>query len=120
MNPGCKAGMQRLMAGRTVLVIAHRLNTVTQADQIIVLEQGKVVQTGTHAGLSQQAGLYRNLVSALQARAWSEPAKTSEVWSARAGWQSAAPPAELSRAICTSHTRPACRSGCAWRSWLRL
>ncbi len=68
-----QSGMRRLMAGRSVLVIAHRLNTVTQADQIVVLEQGRVVQSGTHAGLSQQTGLYRNLVSALQARAWSEP-----------------------------------------------
>jgi ATP-binding cassette subfamily C protein CydCD len=66
-----QSGMKRLMAGRTVLVIAHRLNTVTQADRIVVLEQGRVVQSGTHAELSQQTGLYRNLLSALQARAWS-------------------------------------------------
>jgi ATP-binding cassette, subfamily C, bacterial CydCD len=56
-------GMSRLMAGSTVLVIAHRLNTVTQADQIIVLEHGSVVQSGTHEQLSKQTGLYRQMVT---------------------------------------------------------
>ncbi len=52
-----QSSMQRLMSGRTVLVIAHRLNTVTQADRIIVLEQGKIVQSGTHSELSQRGSL---------------------------------------------------------------
>ncbi len=53
----------RLVEGRTVLVIAHRLTTVTRADQIVVLNQGRIVECGTHAMLSQQNGLYRKLVT---------------------------------------------------------
>jgi thiol reductant ABC exporter CydD subunit len=58
------ASVRDLMAGRTVLVIAHRLNTVYQADQIVVLEGGRVAETGTHAGLLQRRGLYTKLVTA--------------------------------------------------------
>jgi ATP-binding cassette subfamily C protein CydD len=55
--------LQRLMAGRTVLTIAHRLNTVYQADQILVMDDGRVVERGTHASLLRHGGLYRHLVS---------------------------------------------------------
>lgn len=48
--------------GRTVVVVAHRLSTVKNADQIIVLDGGKVVETGTHTSLTQQRGAYYNLV----------------------------------------------------------
>jgi ABC-type multidrug transport system fused ATPase/permease subunit len=54
----------RLMRGRTVLILAHRLSTVYDADQIIVLEKGHVVEVGTHSGLLKQSGLYRQLISA--------------------------------------------------------
>ena len=54
----------RLLAGRTVLVIAHRLNTVIDADQIIVLEQGRVIERGQHAALIGQHGPYQRLVTA--------------------------------------------------------
>jgi len=54
--------LQRLMKGRTSFVIAHRLNTITQANKIIVLEKGKISQIGSHEELSQQEGLYRKLV----------------------------------------------------------
>lgn len=54
--------LQRLMAGRTSFVIAHRLNTITQANKIIVLEKGKISQIGSHEQLSRQEGLYRKLV----------------------------------------------------------
>ncbi|MFO7325906.1 MAG: ATP-binding cassette domain-containing protein, partial [Pseudomonadota bacterium] len=53
--------LARLAAGRTTLVIAHRLSTVEQADRILVLEGGRVVQSGTHAALLAQDGLYRQL-----------------------------------------------------------
>ncbi len=53
--------LNRLVAGRTVIMIAHRLKTVVQADQIIVLEQGKVAERGTHQELLDRNGLYARL-----------------------------------------------------------
>ncbi len=67
LDPGLEAelqaSVQKLMAGRTALVIAHRLSTVYQADQIIVLESGKVVETGKHDDLIARSGVYARLVS---------------------------------------------------------
>lgn len=54
--------IDRLMEGRTTLVIAHRLSTVRHADRIIVLDAGRVAETGTHDELMQNKGLYRKLV----------------------------------------------------------
>ena len=53
--------LDRLIKGRTTLVIAHRLSTVRKADRIIVLADGKIVETGPHQQLMQQNGLYRRL-----------------------------------------------------------
>ncbi|GGM84472.1 ABC transporter ATP-binding protein/permease [Dactylosporangium sucinum] len=53
--------LSRLVAGRTVLVIAHRLHTVTGADAIVVLDGGRVAQRGTHEELLAHPGLYREL-----------------------------------------------------------
>jgi thiol reductant ABC exporter CydD subunit len=58
---------ERLMQGRTILIIAHRLSTVYRADQIWVMAGGQVVEAGTHATLLQQDGLYRRLVTAYSA-----------------------------------------------------
>jgi ATP-binding cassette subfamily B protein len=54
--------LDRLMQGRTTLVIAHRLSTVKEADRVLVLDGGKVVQAGSHDELVGQDGLYRRLV----------------------------------------------------------
>jgi ABC-type multidrug transport system fused ATPase/permease subunit len=52
----------RLLERRTVFVIAHRLSTVSRANHVVVLEQGRVVERGRHAELIQAGGLYRRLV----------------------------------------------------------
>jgi ATP-binding cassette subfamily B protein len=51
----------RLLLNRTSFVIAHRLSTVTQADQVLVIQQGQIVERGTHAELIAQQGVYANL-----------------------------------------------------------
>jgi subfamily B ATP-binding cassette protein MsbA len=53
--------LEELMQGRTTLIIAHRLSTVIDCDQVIVLEDGRIVQQGTHEELIQVPGVYRNL-----------------------------------------------------------
>ena len=55
------ATLKRLMAGRTTIIIAHHLHTVRHVDQIIVLQGGELIQTGTHDQLLEQDGLYRHL-----------------------------------------------------------
>jgi ATP-binding cassette subfamily B protein len=57
-----KEALERLMKGRTTLVIAHRLSTVMSADRVVVLDGGAVVQSGPHARLVREDGLYRRLV----------------------------------------------------------
>ena len=54
-------GLDGLMRGRTVFVIAHRLSTVRNADAILVLENGKVIERGSHADLLEQKGKYYQL-----------------------------------------------------------
>ena len=63
-----QAALDQAMQGRTTIVIAHRLATVLRADRIVVMEEGKVVQEGTHQSLMAQGGLYAHLAE-LQFRA---------------------------------------------------
>jgi ABC-type multidrug transport system fused ATPase/permease subunit len=53
--------LDRLMVGRTTFIIAHRLSTIRRADQILVLDEGRVLERGTHAELVNRGGLYAEL-----------------------------------------------------------
>ena len=55
------AGLKALTEGRTVFVVAHRLSTLRSADRVYVVEQGRITQTGTHAELTRDTGLYRRM-----------------------------------------------------------
>jgi ATP-binding cassette, subfamily B, bacterial MsbA len=58
------AALAKAQTGRTTLVIAHRLSTVKRADKIIVLDQGRVIEEGTHDALIAKGGLYAQLQQA--------------------------------------------------------
>jgi subfamily B ATP-binding cassette protein MsbA len=59
--------MGHIAQGRTCIIIAHRLSTVTSADRIVVFEQGKIVETGSHQELMARQGLYYQLFQTLSA-----------------------------------------------------
>jgi ATP-binding cassette, subfamily B, bacterial MsbA len=71
--------IDRLLAGRTVFVIAHRLSTVVHADQILVLERGEIVERGTHAELLALRGVYHRLHAAQLRRDEGEPADSASL-----------------------------------------
>ena len=56
-----QAGLNQLMQGRTTFVIAHRLSTIRRADQILVVEKGRIVERGTHQDLYEAGGRYREM-----------------------------------------------------------
>jgi subfamily B ATP-binding cassette protein MsbA len=70
-----QAALERLMAGRATLLIAHRLSTVKGADRIYVIDRGRVIETGTHAGLIRARGLYARLAKAQNLEPASEAAE---------------------------------------------
>jgi len=57
-----QASLAELFKGRTTFVIAHRLSTITHADLIVVMDQGRIVETGTHEQLLRSSGLYYDMV----------------------------------------------------------
>lgn len=72
--------LQELARGKTVVMIAHRLHTIRNADRIVVMEQGRIADSGSHEELMQRCGLYRRFWNErLQAetRTWNEPAHTN-------------------------------------------
>lgn len=68
--------ISELCEGKTLLVIAHRLNTIRSADQILVVADGRIVQSGTHGELMQEGGIYRSFVTVRE---------NSTGWNNRAG-----------------------------------
>lgn len=57
-----QAGISELTRGKTIITIAHRLATIEHADQILVVDEGRIVQKGTHGELMEQKGRYRSFV----------------------------------------------------------
>ena len=65
--------ISELCRGKTLLVIAHRLNTIQNADQILVIADGKIVQRGSHEELMAVGGLYKDFITVRrQSRGWSQ------------------------------------------------
>lgn len=62
--------LERLMAGRTTFMVAHRLSTIRGADKILVMQQGQLVEQGTHDELLEQGGLYKQLYDMQTGQAW--------------------------------------------------
>jgi ABC-type multidrug transport system fused ATPase/permease subunit len=59
-----QAALERLSTGRTTFAIAHRLSTILAADQILVMQQGEIVESGTHTELMKRNGAYSRLYAA--------------------------------------------------------
>jgi len=56
-----RKAMESVMKGRTTFVIAHRLSTLFKADEILVMDEGTIVERGTHASLLEHGGVYRRI-----------------------------------------------------------
>ncbi len=64
VKPWCKKALGNLMQNRTTFIIAHRLSTIMHADRILVLDNGQIVESGTHQQLLDGNGAYRRLYDA--------------------------------------------------------
>jgi ATP-binding cassette subfamily B protein len=89
-----RQALERLMEGRTTFIIAHRIQSVMNADLILVLDRGRIVQRGTHDELMTQEGIYRRIYD-LQARIEDEleqelADQTSEAWETSEVWEEVA------------------------------
>ena len=60
-----RQAIEQLLSNRTVLVIAHRLNTIAHADQIVVLDNGRVMECGLHRALVHRDGVYARMLQAV-------------------------------------------------------
>jgi ATP-binding cassette, subfamily B, multidrug efflux pump len=83
-----QAGFREVMKGRTTFIIAHRISSLRHADEIIVLDQGKVVQRGTHNELLRQSGPYLNTYQIQYADMLTEDETAPETAKNEAGWVS--------------------------------
>lgn len=71
--------ISELCRGKTLMVIAHRLNTIRNADQILVIADGQIAQEGTHGQLMEKGGIYKNFVTAREnSRGWSQRSQTEK------------------------------------------
>lgn len=61
LKKAIQGGLDNLRQNRTSIVIAHRLSTIENADQILVVDQGKIIERGTHDSLLAKQGVYYNL-----------------------------------------------------------
>ena len=57
-----QSALENMMKNRTSVVIAHRLSTIQNADQIVVMQKGRIIEQGTHSELLQKQGMYKKLV----------------------------------------------------------
>jgi len=81
-----QAGLHQLMKGRTSFVIAHRLSTIRNADQVVVIEEGRIAERGTHAQLMERRGAYHRLYMS-QFRGQSDVRIESDVAVEEVGWR---------------------------------